>query len=183
MEIEKLYLPTQTCVRSGEARPRTVCTVTHFTAVPMQRAQAVYKYYANNCLKQGIAASANYIVDKDRVLEIIPPNEVSWGCGAAQYWHYTPFAKWMMAQFGLSSPNYATINIEVCYDDISGEFPAESISKLVALLKKLQKEFNLPDEYGHVRHWDITNKNCPAYYVGRSAEWDIILSRVSILNW
>lgn len=180
MDFEKKHLPPLTCVRPGIVRQRTICTVTHYTGVPMQRANDVYNYYANTCLSQNISASANYIVDKDRILEIIPPNEVSWGVGASQYWHYTPFAKWIMAHHGLLSPNHATINIEVCYDDNSGEFPAYSISNLISLLKKLEKDFSLLPEYGHVRHWDITGKNCPAYYVGRSADWAEILRLVAL---
>ncbi|MDD1617359.1 MAG: hypothetical protein LUQ28_12970 [Methylococcaceae bacterium] len=106
---------------------------------------------------------------------MIPHDEVSWGIGAIQYWHYTPFAKVLMEMYGVKTLHSLAINIECCYDDPSGEFPVEVVNNLNYLWKQLIIFYpTLQSNRGWAlcRHWDITGKECPKYYIGRNREWE-----------
>ena len=67
--------------------------------------------------------------------------------------------------------NSDTISIEVCHLDESGKFNEDTYSSLVKLCVWLCYEFNL-NENGIIRHYDITGKNCPKFYVENPNAWD-----------
>lgn len=66
--------------------------------------------------------------------------------------------------------NKDTISIEVCHTDESGEFAEETYLSVVKLVAYLCNHLSL-DETDVIRHYDITGKNCPKYYVENEDEW------------
>lgn len=60
--------------------------------------------------------------------------------------------------------NIDTISIEVCHPDETGEFTFETRVSLVRLLSYLLDRFDLDTE-NIIRHYDVTGKHCPLYYV------------------
>ena len=58
----------------------------------------------------------------------------------------------------------------MCHPDITGEFSVPSYNSLVKLLVWLCQEYNL-DEDNIIRHYDVTGKNCPKFYVEHPEEW------------
>ncbi len=66
--------------------------------------------------------------------------------------------------------NGDTISIEVCHPDKSGEFTEEAYEALIKLIVWLCDNFSL-DEKDILRHYDITEKKCPKYYVEHPKEW------------
>lgn len=66
--------------------------------------------------------------------------------------------------------NGDTISIEVCHEDESGKFSEEAYESVIKLSAWLCKNFGL-DEKDIIRHYDITEKICPKYYVENSDEW------------
>ena len=73
--------------------------------------------------------------------------------------------------------NKDTISIEVCHPDESGEFNDNTYSALVKLLSYLCNQFSL-DEKDIIRHYDITGKICPKYYVENEEAWQTLLNDV-----
>ncbi len=73
--------------------------------------------------------------------------------------------------------NLDTISIEVCHPTDDGKFNDDTLDALVKLTAWLCDNSGL-DEKDVIRHYDITGKLCPLYYVENEAEWDAFLLRV-----
>ncbi len=73
--------------------------------------------------------------------------------------------------------NRDSISIEVCHKDETGKFNEKTYSSLVKLVSWLCNEFSL-DESQIIRHYDITGKECPKYYVENEDEWEKFKSDV-----
>ena len=67
--------------------------------------------------------------------------------------------------------NRDTISIEVCHPDESGKFSDVTYQSLVKLTTWLCQEFDL-DRDDIIRHYDITGKICPKYYVENEDAWE-----------
>ena len=67
--------------------------------------------------------------------------------------------------------NKDTISIEVCHPDESGKFTEASYQSLVKLTSWLCEICDL-DSGDLIRHYDITRKQCPLYFVTHEDAWD-----------
>ena len=67
--------------------------------------------------------------------------------------------------------NKDTISIEVCHPDVTGEFTDESYQSLIKLVNWLRATFNLSTDHV-IRHYEVTGKECPMYYVKNPEKWD-----------
>ena len=67
--------------------------------------------------------------------------------------------------------NRDTISIEVCHPDETGQFTDDSTRSLVKLCAWLCRELGL-DETHLIRHYDVTGKACPLYYVEHPDAWE-----------
>ena len=67
--------------------------------------------------------------------------------------------------------NKDTISIETCHPDESGKFSEDTYDSLVNLTAFLCYEFKLKED-DVIRHYDITGKICPKYYVENEDEWE-----------
>ena len=67
--------------------------------------------------------------------------------------------------------NRDTISIEVCHPDITGEFTDASYQYLIKLVNWLRSSFNLSTDHV-IRHYEVTGKECPMYYVRNPEKWD-----------
>jgi N-acetylmuramoyl-L-alanine amidase CwlA len=70
-----------------------------------------------------------------------------------------------------NSKNKNSISIEVCHPDSSGKFNDETYNSLIKLVSFLCDKFSL-DENDIIRHYDITGKICPKYYVENEDAWE-----------
>lgn len=67
--------------------------------------------------------------------------------------------------------NHDTISIEVCHPDESGKFTDASYASLLKLTDWLLHEFGMrPVDV--IRHYDVTGKECPLYYVKNPDAWE-----------
>ena len=66
--------------------------------------------------------------------------------------------------------NFDTISIECCTRTDSGEFTDETYNSVVQLAGFLCKRFNLTSD-DVIRHYDVTEKLCPLYYVEHEDAW------------
>ena len=123
--------------------------VIHYTANDGDSDENNGVYFANNVVK----ASAHYFVDDDSVTQSVPDNYVAWHCGGKTYYHK-------------ECRNANSIGIEICDDVKNGTvYPsAKTIVNAIELTEYLMKKYNIPKERV-IRHYDVTHKNCPAYWV------------------
>lgn len=96
-------------------------------------------------------ASSHFIIGlKGEIIQCIPLNEIS---------------------YASNHRNKDTISIECCHPDQSGRFTNETYNSLQTLIKSLMKTYNL-DKNDVIRHYDITGKECPKYFVTHPQKWE-----------
>ena len=133
--------------------------VWHYTANDGDTDEANGKYFNS----PNRNASAHYFVDDDSITQSVPDNYVAWSVGGSRYSNYktTGGAK----LYGIAK-NANTLNIELCDTQKNGKYNVsdKTLSNAIALTKDLMKKYNIPIE-NVIRHFDVTGKSCPAYYV------------------
>lgn len=75
--------------------------------------------------------------------------------------------------------NIDTVSIEVCHPDASGRFTDETYNSLVCLTGWLCVYLDISPE-DVIRHYDITGKICPKYFVENEDAWKTFKKDVSI---
>ena len=63
-----------------------------------------------------------------------------------------------------------TISVECCIPDESGKFTDETYQSLVELVAWLMGRYDLTTD-NVIRHYDVTGKDCPKYFVENSNAW------------
>lgn len=67
--------------------------------------------------------------------------------------------------------NNDTISIEVCHPEADGKFTDASYESLIKLVQWLMEEYNLDTDHV-IRHYDVTGKECPRYFVQHPDAWE-----------
>lgn len=125
----------------------------HWTANEGRGANALAnRNYFNNPTTE---ASAHYIVDDKQIIRCLPETEMGYHVGAKTY---KPDALAKLSPY----PNNCTIGIEMCVNQ-DGDFKA-MYQRTVALAADILKHYGWGVDKLW-RHYDITGKNCPAYFV------------------
>ena len=150
-EIDVQLLDVNPYSRPGTETEEITGIVIHYTANPGSTAQNNRDYF--NGLKDSheTEASSNFIVGLDgEIIQCVPT--------------------WEMA-YASNSRNIDTVSIECCHPDETGKFTDETYRSLVQLTAWLCVKFNLTEDQV-IRHYDVTGKNCPKYFVENEEAWD-----------
>ena len=150
-EIDVQLLDANPYSRPGTETEEITGIVVHYTANPGSTAQNNRDYF--NGLKDSheTEASSNFIVGLDgEIIQCVPT--------------------WEMA-YASNSRNIDTVSIECCHPDETGKFTDETYRSLVQLTAWLCVKFNLTEDQV-IRHYDVTGKNCPKYFVENEEAWD-----------
>ena len=135
--------------------------VVHWVANPKTSALNNRNYFEN--LKsgtRGIYASSHYIVGLDgEVIHCIPDDERA---------------------YHAKNANTYSLGIEVCHPDWEGAFSLSTYASLIQLLAKLCHTYTLDPNQDILRHYDVTGKVCPNYYVQHPAAWTKLKADVVI---
>ncbi len=133
--------------------------VIHYTANPGSTAQENRDYFNGLQYSHETSASSNFIVGLDgEIIQCVPTWEVA---------------------YASNDRNYDTVSIEVCHPDESGKFTDATYRSLVQLTAWLCVKFNLTSE-DVIRHYDVTGKNCPKYFVEHEDAWRTFKENVSL---
>lgn len=125
--------------------------VIHYTANPGSSAQDNRDYFNGLQYSHETEASSNFVVGLEgEIIQCVPTWEVA---------------------YASNERNCDSVSIEVCHLDESGEFTEESYKSLVQLTAWLCTKFDLTEE-DVIRHYDVTGKNCPKYFVENEDAWD-----------
>jgi N-acetylmuramoyl-L-alanine amidase len=110
-------------------------------------------------------ASAHYVVGlRGEVIRCVPDREVCYHVGAETY---TNEALRRLSVY----PNNCTIGIELCHPGWDGRFTGETLQSCRELAAALLRAYGLTLE-DLWRHYDVTGKVCPKYFVEHGDEWD-----------
>ena len=151
MNITDMFLTNKTARPGTKIVPRGL--VIHWTANEGKGANAVAnRNYFN---KPTTEASAHYIVDDGQIVRCLPENEMGYHVGAKSY---KPEAVARLSKY----PNDCTIGIEMCVN-ADGSFGA-MYQRTVELAADILKRYCWGVDKLW-RHYDITGKNCPSYFV------------------
>jgi N-acetylmuramoyl-L-alanine amidase len=173
MEFEQDFLTKNQFSRPGIPLKRVRGIVLHWVANPKSTAADNRNYFENLKLqpyeteadkKKARFASAHYIIGlQGEIIQCIPQNEMAYHVGAKEY--KSPATIYLG-----NYPNNSTIGIELCHEDWTGVFKTETLDSARALIVDLLKRHDLTtgDVY---RHFDITGKDCPRYFVKNETAW------------
>lgn len=136
--------------RPGITLENVNAIVIHYTANPGTTAKQNRDYFNGLKDSKQTKASAHFVIGLDgEVVQCIPCNEIA---------------------YASNDRNGDTISIECCHEDATGKFNQETKDTLVHLTAWLLGRYGLTTE-DVIRHYDVTGKQCPLYYVEHEEEW------------
>jgi len=144
--VDEQIIAIHSTARTGRKLTDIKNIVIHYVGNPNSTAQNNRDYFN----KMSTSVSSHFIVGLEgEIIQCVPLYEKS----AAS-----------------NNRNKDTISIEVCHPDDSGKFNDVTYDSLIKLTSWLCNEFSL-DETEVIRHYDITEKICPKYYVENEDAW------------
>lgn len=124
--------------------------VVHYTANPGTTAENNRNYFEGLATSGDTYASSHFVVGiEGEVVQCIPLTEIS---------------------YASNDRNNDTISIECCHPDETGKFSDDTYNTLVHLTAYLMGQYDLEID-DVIRHYDVSGKNCPKYYVENEDAW------------
>lgn len=131
--------------------------VIHYTANPGTGASANRNYFEGLKDTHITKASSHFIIGLEgEIVQCIPSSEIS---------------------YASNERNKDTISIECCIEDDTGRFNKATYQSMVHLTAWLVEHFELKVK-DVIRHYDITGKVCPKYFVDFPSAWEQFLADV-----
>ncbi|MDO4321543.1 MAG: peptidoglycan recognition family protein [Lachnospiraceae bacterium] len=150
-DIDEQLLTINEYSRPGDKVDAVENVVIHYLGNPKTTAQQNHDYFESLKDLQNVSMSANFVVGiEGEIIECVPPGEIA---------------------YASNSMNHLSISIENCHLDDSGRFTEETYESCVHLTAYLVAEYGLKRE-NIIRHYDVTGKECPLYYVEHEDKWE-----------
>lgn len=117
-------------------------------------------------------ASANWFVDDIEAVQVVKDSDRAWHCGDG-------LKKGNGGKYFNKCTNSNSIGIEMCCFMNNGklDISEKTIANTIELVKELMPKYNIPVE-NVIRHYDVTNKICPAPFVENESRWNDFKSRL-----
>lgn len=126
--------------------------VIHYTANPGSTAEENRNYFENLKDTGETFASAQFVIGLEgEIVQCVPCNEIAY-CS--------------------NNLNEICISIEMCHPDDTGNFNDATYNNCVYLVAKLMDYYQLDMEQ-LIRHYDVTGKSCPKYFVEHEDRWEV----------
>lgn len=136
--------------RPGTKLEKVNGIVIHYVGNPGTTAAQNRSFFESLKDTHETSASSHFVVGMDgEIVQCIPTTEVAY-CS--------------------NERNEDTISIECCHKKENGKFTEETYDSLVHLTAFLCCKYNLEIE-DIIRHYDVTGKECPKYYVDHQDKW------------
>jgi len=149
-EIDVELLTVNPYSRPGEPTSKITGIVVHYTANPGTTAQQNRDYFESLSQTGETSASSHFVIGIDgELIQCIPCQEIA---------------------YASNERNGDTIAIECCIPDETGKFADATYDTLIHLLAWLAGRYHLGTE-DIIRHYDVTGKECPKYYVENEDAW------------
>lgn len=125
--------------------------VIHYTANPGTTAQQNRNYFEGLAETKETKVSSHFIIGlSGEIIQCVPLNEIA---------------------YASNERNADTISIECCIDNEEGRFNEKTYDALVELTAWLVGQYDLQID-DIIRHYDVTGKNCPKYFVEHESAWE-----------
>lgn len=158
--VQQDILPVNEWSRPGTPLKEVNGIVVHYVGNPNTTAQQNRSYYNNLASTHETYVSSHFLIGMDGViLQCVPLNEVAY-CS--------------------NQRNSDTISIECCHPDSTGRFTDETYASLLRLVAWLKEAYGLERE-DIIRHYDVTGKECPLWFVEHPEDWTAFLDDVDSL--
>lgn len=149
-ELDVELLAVNPYSRPGTALEKVNGIVIHYTANPGATAIANRNYFENLKDTHTTKASSHFVVGLEgEIVQCIPTAEIA---------------------YASNDRNSDTISIECCYKNEDGSFEQATYDSVIKLTAWLCAKFGLTSE-DVIRHYDVTGKLCPLYYVEHEDAW------------
>lgn len=149
-ELDVELLTVNPYSRPGTALEKVNGIVIHYTANPGATAIANRNYFENLKDTHTTKASSHFVVGLEgEIVQCIPTAEIA---------------------YASNDRNSDTISIECCYKNEGGSFEQATYDSVIRLTAWLCEKFGLTSE-DVIRHYDVTGKLCPLYYVEHEDAW------------
>lgn len=149
--IRQEILPVNPYSRPGDKVSKVTAIVVHYVGNPGTTAEQNRSYFNNLAELKNAYASSHYVVGlQGEIIQCVPLDEIA---------------------YASNNRNYDTISIECCHQDAEGRFTGDTYNSLVRLVAALCRTYGLNPETDVIRHYDVTGKLCPIYYVNNPDEW------------
>lgn len=156
-EIDVELLTVNPYSRPGIETDKINGIVVHYTANPGSTAMDNRNYFEGLKDSHATKTSSNFVIGLEgEIVQCVPTWEVA---------------------YASNNRNKDTVSIECCHPDESGEFTEETYRSMVRLCAWLCLKFDL-DEEDVIRHYDVTGKNCPKYFVENEDAWETFHSDI-----
>lgn len=163
-------IPVNPFSRPGRKLVSVKGIVVHWVAWPNASGERIYEYFRDLSKQtQGASgvryASTHYTVGLDgEILRHLPDDEIAYHVGAHEY------MPGILERFNTTWPNNCLLGIEMCHPDNTGKFNDKTRQSTIELISYLIQSYDLTTD-DIVRHYDVTGKNCPKYFVEREDEY------------
>lgn len=170
MKIEKKFLDINRQSRPGRKLIEVRGIVYHYTAGKGHTGLGIRNYF--NKLTKRFASTQLIIGLKGEIIQTMPLNELAYHVGGGRV------NKDLMKRLGITPRlrNFYFIGTELCIDK-KGNFVKETLDSAVEKGVYLMKKFKLGRDR-IFRHYDITRKKCPKYFVENPGEWERFYRRI-----
>ena len=149
-DIDVELLTVNEYSRPGLSTNEITGIVIHYTANPGSTAMENRDYFEGLKDSHITQASSNFVVGLDgEIVQCVPTWEVA---------------------YASNTRNFDMVSIECCHPDETGKFNEATYDSAVKLSAWLCVRFGLTSE-NVIRHYDVTGKNCPKYYVENPDAW------------
>lgn len=150
ISIQHHFLTVNPYSRPGKSLKNVNGVVVHYTGNPGSSAKNNRNYFESLKNTHVTKASSHFIIGiNGEIIQCIPLNEIS---------------------YASNNRNSDTISIECCHPDSSGRFTNATYQSLQILVKELMNTYHL-NKNDIIRHYDVTHKQCPKYYVKYPQKW------------
>ena len=149
--VKEDLLPVNEYSRCGDKLTQVNAVVIHYVGNPNTTAWQNRSYFENLATSGETSASSNLIVGLEgEALLCVPLDEVAY-CS--------------------NDRNHDTVSIEFCHPAADGKPTQETYDTLVKLTAWLCDLYGLDAQEDVIRHYDVTGKQCPMYFVENEAAW------------
>lgn len=161
--IMKTNLANRKNYGNARAASQIKYIVIHYTGNDGDHDEGNASYFKNNVVN----ASAHYFVDDDSITLSVPENFTAWSVGGTKWKDCATTGGGTM--YG-EITNANSISVEMCDTMRNGTVKAteQTMANTAALVKDLMKKYNIDIDHVY-RHFDVTGKHCPAYFMNASA--------------
>lgn len=150
-EVDEQHLTINDYSRPGKKVKKIEKIVIHYLGNPQTSAQENHDYFESLKDLKNVSMSANYVIGIDgEIIECVPAGEVA---------------------YASNEMNEKSVSVENCHIDESGRFTELTYESCVHLTAYLIAEYRL-DREDIIRHYDVTGKACPLYYVENEDKWE-----------